>query len=204
METFRLYAPEPRFEEAYKQLRLEALLDHEPAPAWLFPAGQTYLQWLAGLAASRRCRDWRCRFVPYRVYFLVDASGCITGAARLLMGLNEPLSRCGGQLSLWVIPSRRGQGIGALLLKKVLRRCAHLGLPRILVFWPAGHDAGRALAACSGRARPMTVTDRDGRPLHRAWIAVPARRRLCNSPFRPALGLSSGASRIWAQAAVRK
>lgn len=117
METFRLYAPEPRFEEAYKHLRREALFDHEPAPAWLFPSGQTYLQWLASLAASRRCRDWRYRFVPYRVYFLVDASGCIIGAARLLMGLNEPLARCGGQLSLWIIPSRRGRFICRFLLK---------------------------------------------------------------------------------------
>ncbi len=69
MDIFRLYTPSPCFEKAYQQLRCQAQLDADATPAWLFPYGQTYLQWLAALAASRRCPDWRCRFIPYRVYF---------------------------------------------------------------------------------------------------------------------------------------
>ena len=178
MDIFRLYTPSPCFEKAYQQLRRQARLDADATPAWLFPYGQTYHQWLAALAASRRCPDWRCRFIPYRVYFLTDSSGRILGAARLLLGLNEPLTRSGGQLSLWIASKFRRPGIEAALLKQVLRRCAHLGLARILVCWSAGHGAGSALAACPSCARPAIITGWDGGPLYRAWVAVPAHRRL--------------------------
>lgn len=66
-------------------------------------------------------------FVTSTTLWLVD-EGEIIGVANLRHYLNERIKYAGGHIGLGIRPTRRGEGLGSLLLKLSLQKIAELGV----------------------------------------------------------------------------
>ena len=72
-------------------------------------------------------------YVPATLYFMVDESGRVYGAAHNRHELNEELLQYGGHIGYGVRPSERRNGYSTLMLKTMLDMLREKGYDRIMI-----------------------------------------------------------------------
>lgn len=120
--------------------------------------------------------DWRPgpNKVSVSRYVLVDDTGKVCGNGIMRFPLDEKLEREGGNLRFDVPPSRRGQGLGALVLNGMLFEAVRAGMARVLVTCNADHaSAVRAIQRNRGELE-NTIESKEpgneGKQVARFWI----------------------------------
>ena len=83
------------------------------------------------------------------------------------------LSQYGGHIGYSVKPSKRGQGIGTLMLKEFLPICKEYGLDKVMISCMSSNDASRKIILNNGGVYENTVMySPENEDLERYWITL--------------------------------
>lgn len=144
----QLITPHEQFQHSYLAYIAE-LGDEERYPYPLdldhsnFPL---LIKLLTDYANGRNLPDW---LVPNSTYWLMDGAE-IVGCSHLRHRLNAQLKEAGGHIGLGVRPSRRGQGVGKILLNLTLQQAKLKGLKAVHIHCHANNQASVNLIASVG------------------------------------------------------
>ena len=122
----------------YRRVRLEALRE---AP---YAFGST----LAG-EQDRLEADWR-RAVVSRVRFVAESGGAVVGTAS---GGDAESTGVAALTAMWVDPGYRRQGIGAVLVQRVIEWAREAGYSQVVLWVVDGNDGAERLYARHGFRR---------------------------------------------------
>jgi len=91
-------------------------------------------------------RDWMAAHAETHIPFVAEKDGAVVGMAWLMVGVRVPTPgayerRFGDVQSVFVVPELRNDGIGALLIGKLLEAADEKGLEHVTV-----HSSERAVA----------------------------------------------------------
>lgn len=164
---------------AYRDSYLEAMAEYEaagdPTPLRLEVSRANFTEVVDRLERWRQARDLPRGWVPVSVFWLVDEVGFIGHGAIRHEISNDRLLNIAGHIGYSVRPSRRREGHGTDILRRLLPECRKLGLDRALVTCDADNTGSKKIIERNGGAfedeRPGDRSD--GTPKRRYWIELP-------------------------------
>lgn len=146
----QLVMPSAVYEASYRAY-IEELGDEERYPFPLDFDHQNFSALLAKLDDFRQGINLPEGFVASTTFWLVDDQELV-GVANLRHELNERIRHAGGHIGLGIRPSRRGKGLGILLLQLTLERARAMGITPIHVHcYKANVASAQMILANHGR-----------------------------------------------------
>lgn len=124
-----LTLPHHTYEQSYRDY-INELGDEERYPFPLDFDHTDFTALLIKLENFRQGKNVPEGFVTSTTLWFVD-EGEIIGVTNLRHYLNERIKYAGGHIGLGIRPTRRGEGLGSLLLKLSLQKIAELGVSEV-------------------------------------------------------------------------
>lgn len=165
--SVQLVRPAERFESSYRQY-IDELGDEERYP---FPLDFDHSDFAALLVRIERFSqgiDLPEGYVPSTTYWLVDNDELL-GVSNLRHALNDRLRQAGGHIGLGIRPSKRGTGLGSLLLRLTLDRAFDRGIHPVQVHCHPQNSASARMIRANGGVLD-SVHDHDGDVIERYVI----------------------------------
>lgn len=177
MELF-LERPAPKHKLAF-----EAMMDEwEAHGSKIFPSAIRrysrahsgmipYEAFLESVDANRSEDTCAAGVAPQDVYFLVDGSGRLLGAAVVRHRLEGELLQTGGHIGAGIRPATRGKGLGTRLLALALARADALGIAPVLITCNEDNTASARVIEKNGGVFENSVVEDNGTVVKRYWIS---------------------------------
>lgn len=153
----QLVLPNPEYEKSYREYILE-LGDEERYPFPLDFDHSDFPELLAKLDSFRKGIDLPEGYVPATTYWLVEGNELL-GVSNLRHFLNDRIRRAGGHIGLGVRPSRRGKGLGSLLLKLTLEKALERGILAVHVHCHKHNVASSRMIIANGGCLESEIID---------------------------------------------
>lgn len=164
-----LVLPGKEYKQSYREY-IEELGDEERYP---FPLDFDHSDFSALLAKLERFRQGIALpdgFVPATTYWLVDGSE-IVGVSNLRHYLNDRIRYAGGHIGLGIRPSRRGKGLGSLLMKLTLEKATEYGINPVHIHCHKHNEASALMIIANGGILESEVID-EGEFVQRYMVNV--------------------------------
>jgi predicted acetyltransferase len=183
--TVELVAPSLAYEQSYGAYIVE-LGDEERYP---FPLDFEHRDFRALL---KRLNDFENGvnipdgYVPSSTYWLVD-SGELIGVSNLRHYLNERIKTSGGHIGLGIRPSRRGHGLGNLLLALTIQKARSKGIEELHIHCHKNNEASARMIISNGGKLDSEIADGKSAEIVQRYV-VPAPNQRLKPSFPPSGG----------------
>ncbi|MHB1454598.1 MAG: GNAT family N-acetyltransferase [Saccharofermentanales bacterium] len=163
--------PDESYEKQYLEMMEEwTQFGGRLNPEALMSHGATYQDWLERTESNRYAENCPKDWVPQTVYFAVDESNHLVGAAAIRDHLSEQLMINGGHVGYGVRPSQRRKGYAKEMLALAVRILKDRGIQDILVTCASDNAGSERTILANGGVLDNEGPNRDGEMTKRFWI----------------------------------
>lgn len=165
----QLITPNLAFEQSYRAY-IEELGDEERYPFPLDLDDCDFAALLARIEEFVQGVNLPQGYVPSSTLWLID-QGDIVGVTNVRHTLNEQIQHCGGHIGLSIRPSKRGQGLGKVLMQLSIEFLAQRGTSHVHIHCYKDNPASaNTIMACGGVLdSEITVSDQ---PVQRYIVSI--------------------------------
>ena len=153
----KLILPCVDYETSYRAY-ISELGDEERYPFPLDFDHHDFDAMLARIEAFRQGQDLPQGYAASTTYWLIDNDELI-GVSNLRHYLTPQIQQAGGHIGLGIRPSRRGQGLGNLLLKLTLEQAQQRGIHEVHIHCEKTNPASAAMIIANGGNLHSEITD---------------------------------------------
>ena len=123
-------------------------------------------------ANYRKGKDLEEGHVPSSEFWIVDGDEWL-GRFSLRHTLNEELTRYGGNLGYYLIPSVRHKGVGTWAMAQVLDEAKKINMKKVLLTcYEDNIPSQKLIQKFGGVYQDSIPSQKDGKPLMRWWITL--------------------------------
>ena len=153
----KLILPCVDYETSYRAY-ISELGDEERYPFPLDFDHHDFGAMLARIEAFRQGQNLPKGYAASTTYWLIDNDELI-GVSNLRHYLTPQIEQAGGHIGLGIRPSRRGQGLGNLLLKLTLEQAQQRGIHEVHIHCEKTNPASAAMIIANGGKLHSEITD---------------------------------------------
>lgn len=155
--SMQLILPSAKYQASYCAY-IDELGNEERYPFPLDFDHQDFGAMLARIEAFRQGQDLPQGYAASTTYWLIDNDELI-GVSNLRHYLTPQIEQAGGHIGLGIRPSRRGQGLGKLLLKLTLEQAQQMGIEEAHIHCEKTNPASAAMIIANGGKLHSEITD---------------------------------------------
>ena len=130
-----------------------------------------YKDFLLELEKSKNMKSYKPHLVDQTTFVLVDENNNIYGGLNIRHKLNDSLLVHGGHIGYLIRPSERKKGYGTIMLGLALKKCAELGIDKVLVTCREENQASAKVIENNGGIYENSLkNNNDNKMYRRYWI----------------------------------